>query len=319
MGALFHKTDDLEAMPIDDGIYYPVITPFDEEGNVDHETFASLLDFGINRGLHGVFALGSAGQGPTLDRGERKRTLETAAETIDGRVPLVAQVGTSSTTTSVDLARHAERHGVDMISALPPYYYSDHSSREVQDHFAAVADAVDIPLMIYNNPKYTDFPIDPEWLSSLIEEIPDIRGIKASFNPLSDLFEYVSNTPEGFKVFAGGIWSLASGVPMGVAGSIHPPTSVFPELTVEFWNHIQHNDYEQALSLQRQILEYSHAIQPFRNEYGRTLYVTLFGLRGIEIEHYPRWQTATPDEDVRQDVAQALKSVGLGEYIEEAR
>lgn len=303
-------------MTVADGIYFPVLTPFNKDGTVDHETFAELLEFGIDEGMHGIFALGSAGQGPTLDRAEYKHAIDTVVETVDEQVPLVVHVGTTSTMTTVELARYAEQQGVDMLAFLPPYYYSDHSWAEIVGHFRCVADATETPMMIYNNPKYAGISISPEELGTLVEEIPQIQGIKASFNPLKELVEYADRTPDGFKVFAGAIWSLLSGTHYGVSGAINPPAGVVPEIATTYWDLIQDKDYEGALAAQERLFAFNKAIAPFRERYGRAAYKPLFALRGIEIKTYPRWDTVDIEPGTTEELITALNEAGVSEYFD---
>lgn len=272
------------------GVYYPVLTPFTKEDDVDHETLHELTVFGIERGVHGIFALGSSGQGPAMPPEKRKRALQTIVDAADGRVPVIAHVGTPAASSSVELARHAAAIGADMIAVLPPYFYTDHSESEVQAHYERIADAVDFDVMVYNNPKYVEPDMTPARIQSLTETVPSVTGIKASFTSASTLIEYVERTPEGFDVFAGSIGLLLPGLYHGVSGSIHPPSSPFPEVATSYWDAIQDERVQEAVEYQRLLHDISSIVQRYSADYGRAVYVSLFELRGIEIERYPLWE-----------------------------
>lgn len=295
------------------GVYYPVLAPFDDSCRVDYDALAELLAFGIRRGVHGVFALGSSGQGPVMEVDQRKAFLEALMETVDGRVPVIAHVGTADTTTTVELAEHADSLDPEMLAALPPYYY-DHSSFEITAHFEQVAESVDADLLVYNNPPLAGVDLTPEDVAELCRSVPQVRGIKASFTDVGTLVDYVDRTPDDFAVFSGNVVHLLPGVYHGVAGSIHPPTSLFPGATTDFWDAVQAKDVDRAVEGQRTLRTLSTLVGRFAGRYGRGAYVPLFAMRGVEIARYPRWETVPVPEDATDEIADAFEEAGLGRF-----
>lgn len=296
-------------MPIPDGVYYPVITPFTEQGEVDEEALSQLLEFGIDGDVDGIFALGSSGQGPAMNPDERKKAMEILVDIVDDRVPVVGHVGTPVATTSVSLAQHAASVGVDMLALLPPYFYSDHNENEVTAHYKRVAETVDCDIMIYNNPKYAGTDLTPERVRDLVEEVPSVSGIKASFTTLSTLQDYVAMTPDSFKVFAGSIGLLFPTRYHGVSGSIHPPSSVFPELAKAFWEAIEAKDVATAVTYQDLLHEISKIIQKYSENYGRAVYSSIFRQRGIDIDKYPLWEHQQVPKSEAQNLYEELKAL----------
>ena len=142
------------------GVLIPVITPFDEDGAVDEPVLRQLVDFYVGAEVQGLFALGSSGQGPAMTPPERKFAAEIILDQTAGRSPVIVHVGTADAFSTVDLAKHAAQHGAAALGVIPPYYYSDHSEFEILAHFRAVADAVPLPIFIYENPKYSGISIN---------------------------------------------------------------------------------------------------------------------------------------------------------------
>lgn len=309
-------------MTLERGIYDPVITPFDSDENVDHGTLAELVRFGIDNGTHGVYALGSAGQGPAMGDGQRQAALETIVDAADGQVPVIAHIGTADTESSVELARHAEAIGADMVASLPPYYYTTpnegafgHNEYEVKAHFERIARAVDLELLLYNNPGFTGENLSPGRVSELVEEIPSIRGIKSGRTQPEAVVRYVETTPEGFMTFANVNYLLPT-VYHGIHGTINPPMSVFPEVVTDYWEAITDRDIQTALDLQQTIRAYSETVVEFAKPFGRGVYNPLYEFRGIELERYPKWDTKPiPEEEVTR-LFERLESLGLGQYLD---
>ena len=148
-----------------EGILHPLITPFTEAGDVDEAEFRSLLDGGLELGVHGFFLLGSQGQGPTLSYEERARVAAVAVRHVKGRVPVIIHVGTTDLRSTAWLAQAAEEAGADAVAVVPPYYYSDHPPEEIDAHYIGVGRATSLPLVVYNNEKYAGVNITPAWLA----------------------------------------------------------------------------------------------------------------------------------------------------------
>lgn len=153
-----------------------VATPYDAEGTVATAALASLIDDYIARGVEGIYCCGSSGEGLLLTADERTSIVETAVGASGGRIPVVAHVGALSTRAAIDLARRAERAGATAVSMIPPIYYS-YGTAAILDHYRAVLDAVDLPLIVYNIPQFTGTEFDVDSAGSLLGD-PRVIGIK---------------------------------------------------------------------------------------------------------------------------------------------
>ena len=212
------------------GVLLPIITPFDDKVRVDEQIMRELVDFHIAAGIHGLFVLGSTGQGPAMSIEQRKQAAAVALDQAKSRVPVVIHVGTADAQSTVELAEHAASNNADAVAIVPPYYYSDHSEFEIIAHYKAVAKAVPLPIFIYENPKYSGISVPPGVALRMKEQVAALKGIKVAYGQ-GALLEYVRLLPD-VSVFTGNA-DLFGLVPFGLAGMINPPTSFVPELCVE--------------------------------------------------------------------------------------
>ncbi|MEE6387458.1 dihydrodipicolinate synthase family protein [Microbacterium paraoxydans] len=131
-----------------------IATPYDAEGAVDTRLLSTLVEDYVSRGVEGIYCCGSSGEGLLLSADERTAVVETAVRAAEGRIPVVAHVGALSTREAIELGRRAQRAGASALSMIPPIYYS-FGIEAVLDHYRAVLDAVDLPLIVYNIPQFT--------------------------------------------------------------------------------------------------------------------------------------------------------------------
>lgn len=131
-----------------------IATPYDADGAVDTGLLSTLVEDYVSRGVEGIYCCGSSGEGLLLSADERTAVVETAVCAAEGRIPVVAHVGALSTREAIELGRRAQRAGASALSMIPPIYYS-FGIEAVLDHYRAVLDAVDLPLIVYNIPQFT--------------------------------------------------------------------------------------------------------------------------------------------------------------------
>jgi 4-hydroxy-tetrahydrodipicolinate synthase len=291
------------------GVLVPAITPFDEKGSVDEPTMRRLVDFYVQASVQGLFVLGSSGQGPVMSVEERKKTAEIAIDQARGRVPVVIHVGTADAESTAELARHAAQKGASAVAVVPPYYYSDHTEYEIIAHYKSVAQAMPLPIFIYENPKYSGISISPELARRIKEEIPAIRGIKVAYG-MGALLEYVRLFPPDVSVFTGNA-DLFGVVPFGVAGMINPPTSFLPELCVELWRSLKEKRYEQAVELQARVNTAARLVGSALRRYGRSALREAFKMRGFAIKRFPKWETKPMPKEACEELMMELKNAGL--------
>ncbi|HEX9442618.1 MAG TPA: dihydrodipicolinate synthase family protein [Candidatus Binatia bacterium] len=293
------------------GVLIPLITPFDDKGRVDEEPMQQLVEFNVKHAVQGLFVLGSSGQGPVMSVPERKRAAEVALAQARSRVPVIIHVGTADAESTVELAAHAAEKGASAVAVVPPYYYSDHTEYEIIAHYKAVAAAVDLPIFIYENPKYSGISIPPDFAKRMKDAIPTLRGIKVAYGQ-GALLEYVRLFPPDVSVFTGNA-DLFGLIPFGLAGMINPPTSFLPELCVSLWRALDGKEYDKAVGLQERVNTAARLVGGALRRHGRTVLTEVFRMRGFAVKRFPKWDTQPMAKEARDELYRELKNAGLVE------
>jgi N-acetylneuraminate lyase/4-hydroxy-tetrahydrodipicolinate synthase len=227
-------------------------TPFTEDGDVYEQGLRQLVEFQIEKGSHGLFICGTYGSGPIMTVEERKKVHELVVDQAEGRITVVAHVGTTSTAQSVALAQHAESVGADYIASVSPYYHG-HDERAVVQYFEALIQAVHLPLYVYNNPKASGVTITPSFLRHLADV--GVQGIKDSGFSLIELTHFMlalQHAPD-FRFIVGTEALALPAFLLGAKGSVAGLANAFPELVVKLWDLFQAGEYEQAVQVQMQV------------------------------------------------------------------
>jgi len=234
------------------GVIPPLTTPFTENGEIYEEGLRRLLEFQIEKGIHGVFLCGTYGSGPLMSLEQRKQVVEIATDQIGKRIAVITHVGSASTADAVELARHSECLGVDAVAAVPPYYYR-HDEGTVLEYYRELINAVSIPVYAYNNPKTTGFTITPSVLSKLVEM--GLKGIKDSGFNIVEFTHYIINLRghKDFNFIIGTEALLLPAMMFGANGCISGLANAFPEIVVELYETVLKKDYEKAAELQLKV------------------------------------------------------------------
>ncbi|HEY7218410.1 MAG TPA: dihydrodipicolinate synthase family protein [Candidatus Binatia bacterium] len=290
------------------GVLLPIITPFDEKVRVDEQVMRELVDFHVNKGVQGLFVLGSTGQGPAMTTEERKHAAAITLDQAKGRVPVIIHVGAADTGTTVELAEHAATHKADAVAIVPPYYYSDHTEYEIIVHYKAVHRAVPLSIYIYENPKYSGISIAPGLAVRIKEQVPALKGIKVAYGQ-GALLEYVRLLPD-VSVFTGNA-DLFGLVPFGVAGMINPPTSFVPELCVDLFAALERKDFSHAVEAQKRVDTAARIVAARLRKYGRVPLQEVFRMRGFAVKRFPKWETEQMPKDEIARLERELRDEGI--------
>jgi 4-hydroxy-tetrahydrodipicolinate synthase len=213
------------------GSLVAIVTPMHENGELDLERFQSLIDFHVAEGTDGIVVVGTTGESPTVDFEEHQLLIKTAVEQAAGRVPVIAGTGANSTREAIDLSIYAKNAGADASLSVVPYYNKP-TQEGLYQHFRAVAEAVDIPQILYNVPGRTVADIANDTVLRLAE-IPNIVGIKDATGDIGRGFDLLSRAPEGFAVYSGDDASALALLLLGGHGVISVTANVAPKLMRE--------------------------------------------------------------------------------------
>ena len=210
------------------GSLVAIVTPMHENGELDLERFSALIDYHVAEGTDGIVVVGTTGESPTVDFDEHNLLIRTAVERAAGRIPIIAGTGANSTREAIDLSIFARDAGADASLSVVPYYNKP-TQEGLYQHFRAVAEAVDIPQILYNVPGRTVADIANETVLRLAE-IPNIVGIKDATGDMGRGFELLSRAPQGFAVYSGDDASGLALLLLGCHGVISVTANVAPRM-----------------------------------------------------------------------------------------
>lgn len=230
------------------GIIPAMVTPVDGSEELNEAALRRLVNFIIEGGVHGLFATGSQGEFWAFSAEEKRRIWEVVKEETAGRVPVYAGTAAITTREAIALTQAAESVGVDAVSILTPFFVAP-SQQELYEHYAAIAEATSLPIVLYTNPARTGVSLKPETLARMAE-IPNIVGIKDSSGDLSLTAEYVKVTPDDFAVLMGRDTLILGGLLYGTKGAIAATANVVPALVARIYDCFVAGDLEGAKQAQ---------------------------------------------------------------------
>ncbi|MFW8599936.1 4-hydroxy-tetrahydrodipicolinate synthase [Desulfobacterota bacterium M19] len=207
------------------GAYTAIVTPF-IDGALDEQGLTDLIEFQITGGINGIVPCGTTGESATLSHEEHHKVIELSIKTAKGRVPILAGSGSNSTAETIELTRYAKEAGADGSLMITPYYNRP-SQEGLYQHFKAVAEAVNIPIVMYNVPSRTGVNMLPETVARCAE-IDNIIGIKEATANLNQISEVIRLCPADFTVLSGDDFTSMATVAIGGKGVISVTSNVAP-------------------------------------------------------------------------------------------
>ena len=207
------------------GAIVAIVTPF-KNGEVDEERLRELIEFQIENGTDGIVPCGTTGESTTLSHEEHDRVIEITIDAVKKRVPVIAGTGSNSTTEAIRLTRHAHEAGADGVLMVSPYYNKP-SQEGLYQHFKAVADAVPVPIILYNVPGRTSSNVLPETVARL-SKISNIVGIKEATGDLRQISSVAALSEKDFYILSGDDFTVLPIMAIGGKGVISVVANVIP-------------------------------------------------------------------------------------------
>ncbi|MEO9262845.1 MAG: 4-hydroxy-tetrahydrodipicolinate synthase [Candidatus Baltobacteraceae bacterium] len=236
-----------------------MITPFDDRGEVNLPEAKRIARWLVDRGNDGLVVAGSTGEGMTLDSQERANLFSAVKEAVDGRAAVIANVGTSDTRSSVRAAHEAQAAGADaLLVVIPPY--SKPPQRGMSAHFGAVADAVPLPLVVYNIPGRTGANMLPETLLALASRHRNVAGVKESSGDMDQIATIVRDRSDGFVVWSGDDYLFLPALAVGADGVVGVASHLCSREYRTMYDAYRRGDVKTAASLHRSLLALMNAL-----------------------------------------------------------
>ncbi|UCC33735.1 MAG: 4-hydroxy-tetrahydrodipicolinate synthase [Candidatus Bathyarchaeota archaeon] len=287
-----------------EGVFVPHITPFRRDGEVDEAALKHCLQFWIKGGLSGLVPCGSNGEAPYLSREERKRVIKTVVNEAGSKLPVIAGTGAISTRETIQLTKDAKDLGVDAALVVTPFYYK-HSTEEIYTHYSTVLEAVDLPIVIYNMPKFTGFSLAPSVVHKLASEYDNILGIKDSSGSLSQMAELIRLIGEEASVLAGTADIILPTLMLGGKGALIAVANVAPSLCSALYTSFREGRLEESGRLQARIAYINEVLIRKHNQLAAIK--EALNMKGLPAG-YPRKPTAPLKEDKKKEIKELLKA-----------
>ncbi len=243
--------------PLFKGAIPALVTPF-KNGALDEAAFVALVERQIAAGVHGLVPVGTTGETATLSHAEHRRVVELCVQTAAGRVPVIAGAGSNSTAEAIELAHHAKAVGADAVLVVSPYYNRP-SQEGIYQHFKAINDAVQVPVVLYNVPSRTGSDVSTETVVRLAK-LPNIVGIKDATGDLTRVSLMRLDCPEDFVLLSGDDPTALGYMAHGGHGCISVTCNVVPEGFAAFISACMRGDWDTARSGQDQLIRLHKAL-----------------------------------------------------------
>ncbi|MCP1311614.1 2,4-dihydroxyhept-2-ene-1,7-dioic acid aldolase [Paenibacillus tyrfis] len=288
------------------GSIAPIITPFDDNTNVDTKALENLINWHIESGSHGISVTGTTGEPSSLTIEERELVMETAIKTAAGRVPVVPGTGSTNHVETVHLTKRAQEMGADAAMVIVPYYNKP-NQQALYKHFKIVADSVDIPVIIYNIPGRTATNLEVKTLARLAEDCKNIIGVKESNKDFEHVNRVLLNCGRDFLLYSGIELLCYPMLAIGGAGYISATANIHPKDVADVYNYWAAGDVEKAIQLHYDLMPLNDVL--FKDTNPGPLKAAM-GMMGL-INPALRLPMGPPSQSLQDEIRQTLISYGL--------
>ncbi|PWJ85272.1 dihydrodipicolinate synthase [Pseudaminobacter salicylatoxidans] len=283
-----------------------LVTPFQQGGGFDEKCFRAFVEWQIEEGTKGLVPVGTTGESPTLSHEEHRQVVEACVDVARGRVPVIAGAGSNNTAEAVGLVRHAEKVGADAVLVVTPYYNKP-TQRGLYEHFATVARATSLPIIIYNIPPRSVIDMMPETMGRLAHDFKNIVGVKDATGKVERVSEQRMTCGKDFVQLSGEDASALGFNAHGGVGCISVSSNVAPRLCAQFQEATLDGDKERALELQDRLMPLHKAIFLEPGVSGAKYALSKLG----KVENLVRSPLMTVEQSTAERIDAAMKHAGL--------
>ena len=230
-----------------EGVMPAITTQFDVKGNLDLDTFKINLSHQINAGVNGIILGGTLGEASTLTNQEKQQLLAVTLGEVNGKIPVIMNIAEQATIEAIRLAQKAESEGADGLMLLPPMRYKA-TDEETVTYFSTIANATNLPIMIYNNPIDYKIEVTLEMFAAL-ESIKNITAVKESTRDITNITRMINRFGDRFQILCGVDTIAMEALLMGANGWVAGLVDAFPEETVAIYSYCKQGELEKARSI----------------------------------------------------------------------
>ena len=246
-------------MSIFTGAGVAIVTPMNQDGSVNYEKFAELIEFQIANGTDAIIVCGTTGEASTLSHEEHLAVVKYCAEVVNKRIPVIAGTGSNCTETAIYLSKEAESYGVDGLLLVSPYY-NKATQNGLYTHFKAIADAVKIPVILYNIQGRTGVNIAPATIARLINDCENIVGVKEASGNISQVAKIAALTKGAADIYSGNDDQIVPIMSLGGKGVISVLSNIAPKQTHDICAKYLAGDVQGSMQMQLDAIELIDAL-----------------------------------------------------------
>ena len=245
--------------PIFTGAAVAIITPMNEDGTVNYDEFAKFIDFQIENGTDAIVVCGTTGESSTLKVVEHNECIRWCVEYVNHRVPVIAGTGSNSTAEAIRLSTHAQNNGADALLLVTPYYNKATQKGLIQ-HYTAIANSVDLPIILYNVPSRTGVNILPQTAVTLAKNVKNIVAVKEASGNISQVAELAALADGCIDIYSGNDDQVVPILTLGGVDVISVLTIVMPKLTQDMVMSYLNGDVKLSRQLQLSVMNLNKAL-----------------------------------------------------------
>ncbi|GAA0590298.1 2,4-dihydroxyhept-2-ene-1,7-dioic acid aldolase [Virgibacillus siamensis] len=288
------------------GSISPVVTPFHEDERIDFDTFTELINWHIESGSHGISVTGTSGEPSSMSVDERINVMETAGKTVNGRVPFIPGTGSTNHQETLRMTKAAQEMGADGALVIVPYYNKP-NQHALYKHFKAIADSVDIPIILYNIPGRTAVNLKADTIAALAKDCPNIIGVKEANKDFEHVNKVLLKAGRDFNLYSGIEVLCYPMLAIGGAGHISATANVAPTEVADLFNKWEAGDVNGAQDLHYHLMPLNDVLFRDTNPAPAKTALSMMG----KIKPVLRKPLDVPSEEVQEEVRSTLISYNL--------
>lgn len=293
-------------MAIFEGAGVALITPMKEDGSVNYTKLKELLEFQIANATDAIIICGTTGEASTLSEEEHLECIRYTCEVVAGRIPVIAGTGSNCTASAIYLSKEAEKCGADGLLVVTPYY-NKATQNGLKAHFKAIADAVSIPIILYNIPGRTGTRMTPQTVVDLCTEVPNIAGVKDATGDISEVAEVMSLSKGNVDLYSGNDDQITAVMSLGGKGVISVLSNILPKETHDIAASYLQGDAAKSCELQ---LSYIPLIQALFSEVNPIPVKRAMNFMGMEVGSLRLPLTEMEDANAKR-LLEEMKKAGI--------
>jgi len=231
------------------GVIPAMITSFDKDENINKEGIRKTVNYLFSQNVNGLYIIGSTGETFLMSPEEKKKVIEIIVDEVNGRVPVIAHIGSIGTKITTELGQFAEKAGVDALSALPPFYYN-FSNDEIFSYYSDISNSSNLPIFVYNISHANLMDLD---MLKRLASIENVKGVKYTASTHFAFSKIKKEIGESFKIYSGMDEMALSGIISGADGIIGSFFNLMPEMFVNIYQELQKGNINKAKKIQEKI------------------------------------------------------------------